>query len=64
MFQAGTQIQDNRLVTSGGRVLAVTAEGADFDAAFAQAYQALQEIQFEGIYYRRDIGYQVRSGLI
>ena len=64
VFQAGTQIQDNRLVTSGGRVLAVTAEGADFDAAFAQAYQALQEIQFEGIYYRRDIGYQVRSGLI
>lgn len=64
VFQAGTQIQDNRLVTSGGRVLAVTAEGSDFDEAFAQAYQALKEIQFEGIYYRRDIGYQVRSGLI
>jgi len=64
VFQAGTQIQDNRLVTSGGRVLAVTAEGSNFDEAFAQAYQALKEIQFEGIYYRRDIGYQVRSGLI
>ena len=64
VFQAGTQIQENRLVTSGGRVLAVTAEGSNFDEAFAQAYQALKEIQFEGIYYRRDIGYQVRSGLI
>ena len=64
VFQAGTQIQDNRLVSSGGRVLAVTAEGINFDEAFAQAYQALKEIQFEGIYYRRDIGYQVRSGLI
>jgi phosphoribosylamine--glycine ligase len=70
VFQAGTQLQDpiqdpespeQMLVTSGGRVLAVTAFGEDFDQGFDRAYQALRQINFEGIYYRRDIGYQVRK---
>lgn len=65
VFQAGTQggVGDGPLVTDGGRVLAVTGFGTDFDAAFAQAYGALGSIAFEGIYYRRDIGYQVRRNL-
>ena len=48
------------LVTS--RVLAVVAQGDDFDAAFAGAYDGLNQLDYAGITYRRDIGYQVRSG--
>ncbi|WP_353259903.1 phosphoribosylamine--glycine ligase [Prochlorothrix hollandica] len=62
VFQAGTQTTPTgAVVTDGGRVLGVTAVGADFDRAFADAYAALDLIQFEGMYCRRDIGYQVRS---
>ena len=63
LFHAGTRRNDNgTLVTSGGRVLAVVAQGDDFDAAFANAYRNLEQVQFAGITYRRDIGHQVRSG--
>ena len=63
LFHAGTRRDDNgTLVTSGGRVLAVVAQGDDFDAAFANAYRNLDQVQFAGITYRRDIGHQVRSG--
>ena len=62
LFHAGTRRTDSgELVTSGGRVLAVVAQGTDFDAAFADAYRGLEQVQFEGITYRRDIGHQVRS---
>ena len=62
LFHAGTQRQpDGRLTTSGGRVLAVVAQGDDFDAAFAAAYSDMAGINFPGITYRRDIGHQVRS---
>lgn len=59
VFQAGTKLQGEQLVTDGGRVLGVTAVGATFDEAIAQVYQALNCIQFEGIYYRRDIGHRL-----
>ena len=63
LFHAGTRRNDDgTLVTSGGRVLAVVAQGDDFDAAFANAYRNLEQVQFAGITYRRDIGHQVRSG--
>ena len=62
LFHAGTRRQDDgRCVSSGGRVLAVVAQAADFDAAFARAYGALEQVHFEGMTYRRDIGHQVRS---
>ena len=67
IFHAGTQLipgaepTRDRLETSGGRVLAVTALGPDFTAAATTAYAALSEIDFAGIYYRQDIGYQVRD---
>ena len=61
LFHAGSQRQaDGSTVTSGGRVLAVVAQGDDFDAAFAAAYGGLAQVHFEGITYRRDIGHQVR----
>jgi len=61
VFHAGTQIKQQALVTDGGRVLGVTATGDTFDAAIAQAYAAVNSIHFEGAYYRRDIGYRVRT---
>lgn len=61
VFHAGTTLEAETLRTNGGRVLAVTACGDDFDHAFAEAYQGIKAIDFEGMYYRRDIGYQVRS---
>jgi len=61
LFHAGSQrLADGSTVTSGGRVLAVVAQGVDFDAAFAAAYGGLAQVHFEGITYRRDIGHQVR----
>jgi phosphoribosylamine---glycine ligase len=56
VFHAGTKLKQNQLVTDGGRVLNVTAVGEDFKSAIAQAYAAVEKIEFEGMYYRRDIG--------
>lgn len=61
LFHAGTRRDEQgRLLSSGGRVLTMTAQGADFDQAFASAYQALGQVRFDGMHYRRDIGHQVR----
>jgi len=57
VFQAGTaRAADGTLVSAGGRVLTVTALGADLAAARARAYQALGRIQLRGSHYRKDIG--------
>lgn len=58
VFHAGTKIEQGKLVTDGGRVLAVSAVGEDFEGARASVYQAVECIEFEGMYYRRDIGYR------
>jgi phosphoribosylamine--glycine ligase len=56
VLHAGTKRQGEELVTSGGRVLGVTATGGSLDAALQKAYQAAAKIRFEGMHYRRDIG--------
>lgn len=56
IFHAGTASKDGQTVTSGGRVLGVTALGKDLKAAQAAAYGAVQKIQFDGAQFRRDIG--------
>ena len=56
VFHAGTAMKNGRLVTSGGRVLGVTATGDNLEKALQTAYQAIAEISFDGMYYRRDIG--------
>ena len=62
LFHAGTRRDESGgLISSGGRVLAVVAQGDDFDAAFAAAYSGLDQVHFDGIHYRRDIGHQVRT---
>ena len=55
VFHAGTRREDGQVVTSGGRVLGVTALGRDVAEARARAYEAAERITFEGRYYRRDI---------
>jgi len=60
VFRAGTKLSGGELVTSGGRVLGVTASGADLPAAIERSYEAVGKIHFRGMHYRRDIG---RKGL-
>ena len=56
VFHAGTMRRDGQVVTNGGRVLGVTALGADVTAAVAEAYQAVDRISWDGMHCRRDIG--------
>ena len=58
VFHAGTKLEKNQIVTSGGRVLGITAMGDDFEEAIAVAYDAIKSIKFDKMYYRRDIGYK------
>jgi phosphoribosylamine--glycine ligase len=55
VFHAGTKENDGEVVTSGGRVLGVTAVGQTIEKAQKKAYQAVGKIHFEGAYYRHDI---------
>jgi len=55
VFHAGTVLKDGQVVTSGGRVLGVTALGKDLKAAQVAAYAAVEKIHFEGAQFRRDI---------
>ncbi len=56
VFHAGTSVDDKGFVTSGGRVLGVTALGKDIRGAKENAYQAIKKIHFDGMHYRKDIG--------
>jgi phosphoribosylamine---glycine ligase len=56
VFHAGTRRRDGTVITNGGRVLGVTALGADVAAAVAEAYEAVARIEWDGMHYRRDIG--------
>lgn len=58
VFHAGTTLQDNQVVTSGGRVLGVTALGEGFHQARDLCYDAVQKIHFDGAYHRKDIGWR------
>jgi len=55
VFHAGTKKEEGNIVTNGGRVLGVTALGADFGEARKKAYDAMDKISFEGMQYRKDI---------
>ncbi len=58
IFHAGTSMQNNVVVTNGGRVLAVSAFGNNMQEAVGKAKTALQQIHFSEMYYRNDIGYE------
>ena len=56
VFHAGTRAEGGRFLTSGGRVLGVTALGKDTGTAIKNAYSAVEKIEWDGIHYRKDIG--------
>jgi len=56
IFHAGTRMQDRQLLTTGGRVLGVTAVAENLPSAIERAYTAVGKLHFEGMHYRKDIG--------
>jgi phosphoribosylamine--glycine ligase len=58
VFHSGTARRDSQIVTDGGRVLAVTALGHTLADAQRRAYQAIEKIHFDGMHYRKDIGWR------
>ena len=63
VYHAGTTLKEGKLVTSGGRVLGVTATAPDLKAALAKAYAAADNISFEGLHRRSDIGHRALEAL-
>jgi len=62
IFDSGTSLSANgKLLTDGGRVLSIVCQDKNFDMVFEKVYKNLKEIHFEGIYFRLDIGHQVRK---
>ncbi|HVE89023.1 MAG TPA: phosphoribosylamine--glycine ligase [Burkholderiaceae bacterium] len=64
IFHAGTAFEGDQLVTRGGRVLCVTALGETVRAAQKRAYEAVDEVSFDGMQFRRDIGHRALGGRI
>ena len=56
VFHAGTKISDGKVVTNGGRVIAITSFGKDFREALRTSYQNMEKLHFDGMYYRKDLG--------
>jgi phosphoribosylamine--glycine ligase len=63
VYHSATALRDGKVVTVGGRVLGVTALGANLDAAVQRAYEAVARISFEGMQYRKDIGQKALARL-
>ena len=63
VFHAGTSRDEGATVTNGGRVLGVTAIGQNIQASVNRAYEAIEKVQFDNVYYRRDIGYRTLERL-
>ncbi len=58
-FHAGTALIEGSVVTNGGRVMAVTSFGNDFKEALQKSYQNMEKLHFDGMYYRKDIGFDL-----
>lgn len=63
VYHAGTAVKDGKLVTSGGRVLGVTALGNTLEEALEKSYDAVNQIHFENAHYRKDIGQRALNAL-
>jgi len=59
VFQAGTTVKNNKTVTNGGRVIAITSYGANFKEALKKSYQNIEKISFDKMNYRKDIGFDL-----
>ena len=58
LFHAGTKYEDNKILTSGGRVFCATALGSDLKEAQQNAYNLVEKVEFDGSYFRKDIGFK------
>ncbi len=58
-FHAGTKLDNGNVVTSGGRVIAVTSYGNDFNEAIKKSYQNIDKLNFDKMYFRKDIGFDL-----
>ncbi|WP_299127972.1 phosphoribosylamine--glycine ligase [uncultured Winogradskyella sp.] len=58
-FHAGAKLQDEKVVTSGGRVMAITSYGNTYQEAIKKSYQSIEHIHFDKMYYRKDIGFDL-----
>ncbi len=56
VFHAGTKLVSNEIISNGGRVLAITSFGENFDQAIKKSYQNIEKLHFDKMYYRKDIG--------
>jgi phosphoribosylamine--glycine ligase len=59
IFHAGANNKNGQIVTSGGRVMAVTSFGTDFKSALGTSYKSIEAVKFEGMNYRKDIGFDL-----
>ena len=58
-FHAGTKLDNNKVVTNGGRVIAITSFGDNFQEAIKKSYQNIEKLHFDKMYYRKDIGFDL-----
>jgi len=59
VFHAGTKNEEGKIVTSGGRVIALTSFGEDYKQALKKSYQSAEKLQFDKMYFRKDIGFDL-----
>ena len=58
-FHAGATIKDGKIVTSGGRVMAITSYGETYQEAIKKSYQSIEKLHFDKMNYRKDIGFDL-----
>ena len=59
VFHAGTKLDNGNVVSNGGRVMAVTSYGDDFQEAIKKSYQNIDKLNFDKMYFRKDIGFDL-----
>ena len=59
VFHAGTKIENEKVVSNGGRVLSITSYGDNFQEAIKKSYQSIEKLHFDTMYYRKDIGFDL-----
>ncbi|NNL01423.1 MAG: phosphoribosylamine--glycine ligase, partial [Eudoraea sp.] len=59
VYHAGTQLKEGKILTNGGRVMAITSFGSDFREGLSKSYQNIKNINFDNMYYRKDLGFDL-----
>lgn len=59
VFHAGTKVKEGKILTNGGRVMAITSFGSDFREGLSRSYQNIKNINFDNMYYRKDLGFDL-----